>query len=192
MAEEIDLQKCNFRNFKSSVTLTLTLDRVEVTLVCISGQGRPTDQIILKSEKFVDGQMDRPEFQFIRPSLGRWPNKCSAVAEMGDRLATINIGRKEGRLLCPFSGELGPHLIQCRLGRDLPPYQVPSCAIQPFGHNRYGPKIGGCAPWGELGSHLRQFGRVRGLPPCQVLSWSIRLFGHNTPTYRQTDRTTVR
>ena len=30
MAEEIDLEKCNFRNFGSSVTLTLTLDRVEV------------------------------------------------------------------------------------------------------------------------------------------------------------------
>jgi len=28
MAEEIDLEKCNFRNFTSSVTLTLTLDRV--------------------------------------------------------------------------------------------------------------------------------------------------------------------
>ena len=32
-AEEIDLEKCNFRNFGTSVTLTLTLDRVEVTLV---------------------------------------------------------------------------------------------------------------------------------------------------------------
>jgi len=29
MAEEVDLEKCNFRNFRSSVTLTLTLDRVE-------------------------------------------------------------------------------------------------------------------------------------------------------------------
>jgi len=28
MAEEIDLEKCNFRNFRSSVTLTLTLDHV--------------------------------------------------------------------------------------------------------------------------------------------------------------------
>jgi len=35
MAEEINLEKCNFRNFGSSVTLT-TLDRVEVTLVRIS------------------------------------------------------------------------------------------------------------------------------------------------------------
>ena len=43
MAEEIDLEKCNFLNFRSSVTLILTLDLVEVTL-------------------------DRPEFQFIRSS----------------------------------------------------------------------------------------------------------------------------
>jgi len=28
-------------------------------------------------------------------------NKCSAVAEMGDRLATIDMGRKVG-VLCPF------------------------------------------------------------------------------------------
>jgi len=29
--------------------------------------------------------------------------KNSAVAEMGDRLATIDMGRKVGGLLCPFS-----------------------------------------------------------------------------------------
>ena len=39
-------------------------------------------------------------------------------------------------LLCPFLwGELGPHLTQCRLHRGLPPYQVVSSSIQPFGHN---------------------------------------------------------
>ena len=58
-AEEIDLEKCTFRNFGSSVTLTLTLDRVEVTLVCICGQGLPTDEIRWKSEKlFVDVRTD--------------------------------------------------------------------------------------------------------------------------------------
>jgi len=37
------------------VTLTLTLDRVEVTLVRICGRGLPTHQIRWKSEKlFVD------------------------------------------------------------------------------------------------------------------------------------------
>jgi len=52
-AEETDLEKYNFRNFLSSVTLTL--DRVEVTLVRISGRGLRTHQIRSKSEKlFVD------------------------------------------------------------------------------------------------------------------------------------------
>jgi len=48
---------------------------------------------------------------------------------MGDRLATIDMGRKlGGAALPPFLGkeELGPHLTQCRLGRGLPPYQVAS------------------------------------------------------------------
>jgi len=57
--EEIDLEKCNFRNFGSSVTLTLTLDRVEVTLVRIHGRGLHTHQIRWKSEKvFVDVRTD--------------------------------------------------------------------------------------------------------------------------------------
>ena len=30
---------------------------------------------------------------------------------------------------------VGPHLTQCSLGRRLPPYQVASRSIQPFGHN---------------------------------------------------------
>jgi len=52
-------------------------------------------------------------------------NKSSAVAEMGDRLATIDIRRKAG-VLCPILGreELGPHRTQCRLGRGLPPYDM--------------------------------------------------------------------
>jgi len=55
--------------------------------------------------------------------------------------------QKEGEgLLCPFVGELGPRLTQCDLGRGLLPYQVASSPIQPFGHNRHGPKLGGgCA-----------------------------------------------
>jgi len=46
---------------------------------------------------------------------------------MGDRLATIDMGRKWG--VWPFwEGELGPYvgLIQCGLGRGLPSYQVAS------------------------------------------------------------------
>jgi len=51
--------------------------------------------------------------------------KSSAVAEMGNRLATIDMGRNDmGRKVgdaVPISvGELGPHLTQWRLGRGLP------------------------------------------------------------------------
>jgi len=52
------------------------------------------------------------------------------------------------RRLYPFrEGELCPHLKQCSIGRGLPPYQVASWSVQPFGHNRPGPKTGGSAPF---------------------------------------------
>jgi len=48
----------------------------------------------------------------------------------------------------PFGGRgLGPHLTQSGLGRGLPPYQVTSWSMQPFGRNRNGPKIGGAVPF---------------------------------------------
>ena len=74
-------------------------------------------------------------------------------------------------LLCPFFWRgLGPHLTQCGLGRDLPPCQMASWSIQPFGHNRHRLQIiwmqaepapinfesgGCCAPFRleELGPH---------------------------------------
>jgi len=60
---------------------------------------------------------------------------------MGDRGHNRH-GPKRRGLLCPFSGELGPRLIQCDLCWGLLPYQlVASSSIQPFGHNRHGPKI---------------------------------------------------
>ena len=79
-------------------------------------------------------------------------NKCSTVADMGDHLATTDMGQK-WRGLCPFfGGELGPYLTKCRLGRGLRPYQVASSSIQPFGHNGHGPKIGSLCPlfWGAV------------------------------------------
>jgi len=46
-------------------------------------------------------------------------------------------GPKIGRELCPFfEGGLDPHLTQCDQGRVLPPCQVTSLSIHPFGHNR--------------------------------------------------------
>jgi len=91
---------------------------------------------------------------------------------------------KLGMGSAPFLGRvLDPHLTQSRLGRGLPSYQVASWCIQPFGHNRNGPKIGEGAPlhfWeGELGLHLAQCGLNQGPPLCQVPSWSIQRFGHN-------------
>ena len=57
-------------------------------------------------------------------------HKSSGVAEMGDRLATIDIGRKVGPTVPLYFfclGELGPHLTRtCGLGRGLPAYQVTS------------------------------------------------------------------
>jgi len=50
------------------------------------------------------------------------------------------------------------------------------------GHNRHGPKRGGCcAPFhGALGTRLIQCGLRRGLLPYQVASSSIQPFGHNS------------
>jgi len=53
-------------------------------------------------------------------------NKSSAVAEMGDCLATTDTGQKVGAAVPLSIGELGPHLTQCCLSRGLPPYQVAS------------------------------------------------------------------
>jgi len=64
---------------------------------------------------------------------------------------------------------------QCRLGRGLPPYYVASWSIQPFGHNRYGPKIGGCVPLGarELGPYLTQCGQPGAGPTCMRFSYIL-------------------
>ena len=63
-------------------------------------------------------------------------------------MATTDMGgRKEGAAV-PHSLELGPRLglVKCGLGRGLLPYHAASSSIQPFGHNRCGPKTGwGCA-----------------------------------------------
>jgi len=61
-------------------------------------------------------------------------NKSSAVAETDDR-ARAKWAEKWGWAAVPLSvGELGPHLTQYRLGRGIPPYQVVSWSIRPFGH----------------------------------------------------------
>ena len=53
-------------------------------------------------------------------SLKQKLNKGSAVAEMGDRFATIDMGQKVGEgAVSVFVEELRPHLTQCRLSRSL-------------------------------------------------------------------------
>ena len=53
-------------------------------------------------------------------------NKSSAVAEMGDRLATIGMGQKWGGAAVGAGPPLGSHVTQCGLGRGLPLYQIAS------------------------------------------------------------------
>jgi len=64
-------------------------------------------------------------------------------------LTTTDMGRKLGALPPIQEGDPGPHLTQCRMGSGLPPYQVASGSIHSFGHNIYGPKIGGFATLGR-------------------------------------------
>jgi len=54
----------------------------------------------------------------------KYNDKSSAVAEMGDRLATVDMDRKWGGAAVGAGSPLGPHLTQCGLGRGLPLYQV--------------------------------------------------------------------
>jgi len=114
-------------------------------------------------------------------------NKYSAGAEMGDRLATIDMSLKV-RLCPPFfggRGQLRPHLAQCGLGRGLyirTKWHVdPSSRLVTIDTGR---KLGALPPFcgEELDLHLTQCRLGRGVPPYQVACRSIRPFGHNTPT----------
>jgi len=59
--------------------------------------------------------------------IHRIKDKSSAVADMGDRLATIiGMGRKWGGAAVGAESPLGPHLTQCSLGRGPPLDQVAS------------------------------------------------------------------
>ena len=121
----------------------------------------------------------------------KYADKGSAVAEMGDCLATIVMGRKVGSAMPLFWGAQ-------QVGDPAPPpsntmWPGPRPTSVPNGtlihpaiwpHNGRVPKWGGellCLFWGvgELGPHLTQCGLGRGLPPYQVAHWSNQPFGHN-------------
>ena len=98
-------------------------------------------------------------------------NKCSTIAEMGYRLATIDVGIKLGAV--PLWGKLRPHQTQCVLAEA---YLHTKWHLDPSTHlattdillaENWGavPLLGG-----ELGPHLTQGGQCQGLPPCQVSS----------------------
>jgi len=95
------------------------------------------------------------------------PSSCVATTDTGQKLGVYSFsGRRDGSP----SNTMSPRLR---------PTSVPNgiLTMQPFGHNRHGPKIGGVVPvfgQGELGPHLAQCGLDRGPP-----SWSIQPFGHN-------------
>jgi len=86
----------------------------------------------------------------------KYLNKSSAVAEMGDLLTTIDMGRKRGAAV-PLSGELGPHLTHCGQGRGLPSCQVSSWSIQPFGHNTLSLEIGQTGQTDKTGHTWQRF-----------------------------------
>jgi len=69
-----------------------------------------------------------------------------------NHLTTIDVGWKLAATSLLGEGRLGPHLPQRWLGWVLPPHQVASWCIKPFGHNKNGPKIGGSAPFLGSGS----------------------------------------
>jgi len=88
------------------------------------------------------------------PSSTMWPgprptSMPSAILIQPDVWPQQTCSKNWG--FCPLLGEGAGSPSNTKspgLGRGLPPYQMASQSIQPFGHNRYGPKIGGCALWG--------------------------------------------
>ena len=97
--------------------------------------------------------------------------KCSAVAEMGDRLAIIDTGR-ELRALPLMGDKLDPHVTQCCLGQGL--YLPTKWRLDASSHlatTDMSRKLGAVPlVGGYLGPRLTQCGQDRGLPAGQVSS----------------------
>jgi len=82
--------------------------------------------------------------------LGRGLPPTTWHLDPSSHLATTDMGGKLGGYCGLSWGGAGSHQTQCGLGRGLPPYQMASWSIQPFGHNGYGTKTEGCAPFGGI------------------------------------------
>jgi len=99
--------------------------QVSVVIECIEiNDDVHIDASLHRSALCVNGPLHSVHVHSGR--LTSYHNKSSAVAEMGDRLATIDMGRKVGAAVPLSVWELDRRLTQCRLGRGLPPYQVAS------------------------------------------------------------------
>ena len=64
---------------------------------------------------FIDVSLANRTCKGNRKIKDKVTKKYSAVAEMGDRLATIDMGRKLGAVSL-WGREVGPHLTQCGHG----------------------------------------------------------------------------
>jgi len=101
------------------------------------------------------------------------PNKCSAVADMGDRFATIDMGRKVGQGAVPlFRGAGSP---SNTMSPELRPISVPSGilihpAVRP--QQIWVENCGAVPLLGDLGPHLTQCGLDWGLP-CLRAKWHL-------------------
>ena len=89
------------------------------------------------------------------PSKTMWPGPRSTSVPSGVFIHPVvwpqrTLDKNWGGCAPLGEGKLGPHPTQTRLGWGLPPYQVASWWIQPFGDNKNEPKIRGLPPfWGR-------------------------------------------
>jgi len=107
-----------------------------------------------------------PLVLFIRSGRAAWTTyvshghtlisyQSSAVAEMGDRLSTLDVGRKVGAAVPLLGGGAGsPSNTMWPGSRPTPSYQVASSFIQPFDYNKHGRKLGAVPFFGGGGGPI--------------------------------------
>ena len=123
-------------------------------------------------------------------------NKSSAVAELGDRLATTDMDQKVG-VAVPLLWGRGSWVPIKHNVAWTEAWLHTKWHLDPFSRlatTDMGRWLGLCPSFfgrGELGPHLIQCGLGRGPLPYEVATWYTQPFGHNTPT-SQTDRQTDR
>ena len=72
---------------------------------------KPNDCSLRQDELYPNFmEINQQLFENLANRKNNRKDKCSAVAEMGDLLATVDMGRELGALPPFWGGELGPHL----------------------------------------------------------------------------------